>query len=183
MQIIGTPEIPSQVVDKAVRFSDYRARAGGCLLCDLVSAEIRSPERVIRRDENWVALAPWASRFPWEVLLVPREHRACLTDVGDGELSCLAEVLSWVLASLTAVHGDLSLNLVIHSAPVDPPAGQQYGDARLDRLAYSPAETFHWHLEILPRLSRQAGFEVGTGFTINSVMPEEAARRLREEGT
>ncbi len=182
MQIIGTPELPSFVVDKAVRFADYRARTGGCLLCDLVAAEEKAGDRVIRRNDSWTSLAPWASRFPWEILLVPDKHRAYLTEADDDDLASLCEVLSFSLHGLTSIHGDPSLNLVIHSAPLFPPDGEVFGDKRLDDLAYSPAEDFHWHLEIMPRLSRPAGFEVGTGFTINSVIPEEAARRLREEG-
>ena len=183
LQIIGTPELPSLVVDKAVRFADYRARTGGCLLCDLVAAEVQAAQRVIHRNDHWTALAPWASRFPWEMLLVPAEHRAYLTEANDDELAALSEVLSFSLRSLAAIHGDPSLNLVIHSAPLPPPAGEVFGDERLDDLSYSPRTDFHWHLEIMPRLSRQAGFEVGTGFTINSMIPEEAARRLRAEGS
>jgi len=183
MQIIGTPELPSFVVDKAVRFAEFRARTGGCLLCDMMAAEKNSSDRVITRNDRWTALAPWASRFPWEMLLVPCEHRAFMTEADDDDLASLSEVLSFSLRSLASIHGDPSLNLVIHSAPLLPPNGEVFGDKRLDDLAYSPADDFHWHLEIMPRLSRPAGFEVGTGFTINSVIPEEAARRLREEGS
>jgi UDPglucose--hexose-1-phosphate uridylyltransferase len=183
MQIIGTPELPSFVVDKAVRFADYRVRTGGCLLCDLVAAEEKAGDRVIRRNGAWTALAPWASRFPWEMLLVPARHQAYLTEADDDDLASLCEVLSYSLRGLAAIHGDPSLNLVIHSAPLPRAKGEEFGDKRLDDLAYSPTEDFHWHLEIMPRLSRPAGFEVGTGFTINSVIPEEAARRLREEGS
>ena len=183
MQIIGTPELPSFVVDKAVRFAEYRARTGGCLLCDLVTAERKAGDRVIIRNDRWTALSPWASRFPWEMLLAPCEHRAFMTEADDDDLASLSEVLSYSLRSLISIHGDPSLNLVIHSAPLPPPNGEVFGDKRLDDLAYSPADDFHWHLEIMPRLSRPAGFEVGTGFTINSVIPEEAARQLREEGS
>jgi UDPglucose--hexose-1-phosphate uridylyltransferase len=183
MQIIGTPEIPSLVVDKLVRFADYRTRIGGCLLCDLVKEEQRVAERVIFRNERWTALAPWASRFPWEMLLVPHEHRSTLIAAVDADLEDLAEALSFCLRGLEEVHGDPSLNLVLHSAPLPPPEGEVYGDARLDDPAFPVEAGFHWHLEILPRLSRPAGFEVGTGFTINSVIPEDVARRLRTEGS
>lgn len=182
LQIIGTPEIPSLVVDKAVRFADFRARTGGCLMCDLLAAEQDEGVRVVRSNDQWTALAPWASRFPWEMLLIPARHQAYLTEADDDNLEALADVLSFCLRRLAALHGDLSLNLVVHSAPLTPPDGEVFGDARLDAMAYSPGQDFHWHLEILPRLSRPAGFEVGTGFTINSVIPEMAARRLRAEG-
>jgi UDPglucose--hexose-1-phosphate uridylyltransferase len=181
MQIIGTPELPSLVVDKAVRFAQYHDRTGGCLLCDLAVAERKSGARVVRGNDRWLCLAPWASRFPWEMLLIPAKHQADLVQADDEDLAALAEVLSFSLRRLNAIHGDPSLNLVLHSAPVQPSAGQVYGDERMDDLAYSVHDCFHWHLEIMPRLSRPAGLEVGTGFTINSVIPEDAARQLRGE--
>lgn len=183
MQIIGTPELPSLVVDKALRFAGHRSSSGGCLLCDFLEMERSSGERLIRYNEQWTALAPWASRFPWEIILVPSAHAAGLTDAGDDGLEALAEVLSFSMRALAKVHGDPSLNLVIHNAPLPLAGGCGFGDRRLDEMNYSPGSDFHWHLEILPRLSRPAGFEVGTGFTINSVIPEAAARRLREEGS
>jgi len=183
MQIIGTPELPPLVVDKAVRFSGHRARTGRCLLCDLVDAEHEIGDRVILADDRWTALAPWASRFPWEILLVPRKHQVYLTDVDDEDLASLAGILSGCLRGLAAIHGDPCLNLVIHGAPLRPSAGRGFGDARLDVPGFSPEDDFHLHLEILPRLSRPAGFEVGTGFTINSEIPETVARRLRAKGS
>jgi UDPglucose--hexose-1-phosphate uridylyltransferase len=182
MQIIGTPELPSLVVDKALRFSEHRQTTGGCLLCDLLKTEQSSGDRVIRSNDEWTALSPWASRFPWEILLVPSAHAASLTEAGDDNLAALAEVLSFSMRSLAGIHGDPSLNLVIHNAPLPVNDEVGFGDSRLDELKYNPGKNFHWHLEILPRLSRPAGFEVGTGFTINSVIPETAARKLREEG-
>jgi len=182
MQVIGTPELPPLLVDKAVRFAEHRKRTGGCLLCDLAAAEREQGDRLIMRNDSWTALAPWASRFPWEILLVPQRHRTSMLGVDDDQLVGLAGILSFCCERLGSIHGDPSLNLVIHSAPLVPPAGERFGDSRLDDLAYSAETDFHWHLEILPRLSRQAGFEVGTGFTINSVIPETAARRLRVKG-
>ena len=183
MQIIGTPELPPIVVDKAVRFAQYRDRTGRCLLCDLAAAEKKSGDRVVRGNDRWLCLTPWASRFPWEMLLVPTRHQADLVQADDEDLAALAPVLAFSLRRLNAIHGDPSLNLVIHSAPLAPVSGELYGDERLDDLAYSVRDSFHWHLEIMPRLNRPAGLEVGTGFTINSVIPEDAAQRLRGEGS
>ena len=183
MQIIGTPELPSLLVDKAVRFARYRGRTGRCILCDLTAAEIQAAARMVQRNDRWVCLAPWASRFPWEMLLVPVRHQADLVQADDEDLAALAQVLSFSLRRLNDIHGDPSLNLVLHSAPGPPVDGQVYGDERLDDLACSVRDCFHWHLEIMPRLSRPAGLEVGTGFTINSVIPEEAAQQLRGKGS
>jgi UDPglucose--hexose-1-phosphate uridylyltransferase len=182
LQIIGTPELPPLVVDKALRFAEYRREEGGCLLCDLLERERAAEERLIRHQGQWTALAPWASRFPWEVLLVPKSHQTGLGSADDSSLEDLAEVLAFSMRALAEVHGDPSLNLVIHNAPLPAVGAAGFGEKRLDEQGYDPGLDFHWHLEILPRLSRPAGFEVGTGFTINSVIPESAARRLRGEG-
>jgi UDPglucose--hexose-1-phosphate uridylyltransferase len=181
LQIIGTPELPPLAVEKAVRFARYRRRTGRCLLCDLAAAEKAAGIRLVDGNASWLCLAPWASRFPWEMLLVPVRHRSDFIEADQKELAALAPVLSSALRRLNAIHGDPSLNLVIHSAPVAPAAGKVNGDERLDDLAYSVHDCWHWHLEIMPRLSRPAGLEVGTGFTINSVIPEDAAHRLRGE--
>jgi len=110
--------------------------------------------------EHAVVVAPYASRFSWETMIMPRRHQARITDAEDRELAAVAAALVVVCRALRAAASDPAYNLVLHSAP---PAG----------------EDFHWHLELLPRLAPLAGFETGTGFHINPVLPEEAARDLR----
>ncbi len=169
MQIIGAPEVPLLAVDKIARCTNYHQEHGRCLLCDMEAAERTTKTRLIAHNELWTGFAPWASRFPWEMLFVPRQHGASLNEATDEELAALAAVLVPAFKALFHVHGDPSLNIVIHSAMVNAAGEDQ------DREAY------HWHLEVLPRLSRPAGFEVGTGYTINAVVPEDAARWLRQE--
>lgn len=169
MQIIAAPEIPLLAAVKARRCTDYHETHGQCLLCDLQEAERKAKDRLIHVSDQWTAFAPWASRFPWEMLFVPRHHQASMNQASDEELAALAELMAPALKGLFRFHGDPSLNLVIHSATVDTAGVAQGGDS------------FHWHLEVLPRLSRPAGFEVGTGYTINSVVPEVAAEWLRRE--
>jgi UDPglucose--hexose-1-phosphate uridylyltransferase len=103
------------------------------------------------------------------MVFVPRRHAASLLGAGSDELAGLAQLLVPTLQALARRHDDPSLNLVIHSASVDA-EGQDDDDG-----------SYHWHLEVLPRLSRPAGFEVGTGYTINAVLPEEVALWLRQE--
>ncbi len=170
MQIIGAPEVPLLAACKASRFAAYRQDRGQCLLCDLEAAERASGNRIVAANDRWTALAPWASRFPWELLFIPRRHGASLAQATTEELQALAAVLSPALQRLFTFHEDPSLNIVIHSTTVDT-AGQD-----------EDGNNFHWHLEVLPRLSRPAGFEVGTGYTINSAVPEDVARWLRGEG-
>jgi len=169
MQIIGAPKSPLLAVAKAAHGAAYQREQGRCMLCDLEKSERAGGTRLITNNELWTVFAPWASRFPWEMLFVPRRHGASLNQAADGELAALAEVLSASLAALVGFHGDLSLNIVVHSTGV--------------RASGSDDEDsfYHWHLEVLPRLSRPAGLEVGTGYTINSVMPEVAAAGLRTE--
>jgi len=169
MQIIGAPEVPLLAVDKAAQCGAYYREHGRCLVCDLAAAERSDGTRLIAGNDDWTGFAPWASRFPWEMLFVPHSHQASLNQATDQNLMSLARVLAPALKALFALHEDPSLNIVVHSATVDELGRAEDEDAN------------HWHLEVLPRLGRPAGFEVGTGYTINSVIPEDAARRLRQE--
>jgi len=180
MQIIATPEVPGLAVDRSLRWEAHRASSGGCLMCDLVSEERRNGSRVVAENGQGVVVTPWASRFPFEMILMPENHAPSLADADKAEFPGLADLLAKALVGLKKLHGDLSLNLVFHAAPLRGPEG--WSDGRLASLSRPPEDIFHWHVEILPRLSRTAGFEVGTGFSINSVLPEEAARLLRGEG-
>lgn len=169
MQIIGAPEVPLLAAEKAARCAAYRQEHQRCLVCDVEAAERAGGARLIAGNDLWTAFAPWASRFPWEMLFVPRRHGSSLLQATDAELAALAEVLAPALRCLARRHGEPSLNLVFHNAAVDT-EGRDVG-----------ADSYHWHLEVLPRLGRPAGFEVGTGYTINAVVPEEAARWMRQE--
>ena len=176
LQILATPLVPALVREKQDRMDRHRRRTDRCLLCDLLEAERKLGVRVIAENDGWTALAPWASRFPWEMMLIPHRHQDSIQAAVSGELQELAGLLKDVLGRLDALHGNPPLNLISHGAPlVNGDRGEYSGEEA------SASEGFHWHLEICPRLARWAGFEAGTGFVINSVLPEEAARRLRQE--
>ena len=176
LQILATPMVPAVVSEKLERMDRHRIEPGRCLVCDLLAAEKSNGDRVIAENGGWTALAPWASRFPWEMILIPRRHQGSILAAASEELSQLADLLGEVLGRLDALHGNPPLNVIFHGAPL------VIGD-RNEYFAEGPAapDGFHWHVEICPRLARLAGFETGTGFAINSVFPEEAARRLRGE--
>ena len=169
MQIIGAPAVPLLAREKTQRCAAYRHKHGRCLLCDVARAERGAGSRLIAANDQWTAFAPWASRFPWEMLFVPQRHGASFAESSDAELAALASLLVPSFRGLARFHGDPSLNMVIHSANISPDGGADDDGS------------YHWHLEILPRLSRPAGFEVGTGYTINSVVPEDVADWLRRE--
>lgn len=161
LQIIATPMVPITVLEKVRHLEEHREQHGTCLLCELVQREEAAGQRLVAASPHWVALAPWASRYSYEMRLVPRRHAASLAAADGQELADLAALLGACVARLEAQVPGVSFNLVIHGAPLAGGAG------------------FHWHLEILPRLSRQAGYEAGSGFAINSTPPETAAARLR----
>ncbi|MFT5784229.1 MAG: UDPglucose--hexose-1-phosphate uridylyltransferase, partial [Candidatus Krumholzibacteriia bacterium] len=152
------------------RAKEYLTANNSCIVCDMVTAELEQKDRIVACNDDWLCLTPWASRFPWELLFVPRRHNSTLMQAQDHELRALAEVISPALKKLFKRHGDLSLNIVVHNASLGATGEVQNAAAN------------HWHLEVLPRLSRPAGFEVGTGYAINAVVPEDAARWLREDG-
>jgi len=178
LQIIGTPRPPLLTVEKALRLDAWRQRHGTCLLCALADAERRDGSRLVAADAHWTAVTPWASRFPYEVLLVPSRHAPSPLETGAAN-AALADVLGRVLRALRRIHGDLSLNVVFHLAP-RPLPGAGFAEPALDALGERAVTQWHGHIEILPRLSRLAGFEAGTGYAINAVEPERAAAALRE---
>jgi UDPglucose--hexose-1-phosphate uridylyltransferase len=137
--------------------------------------------RLVAANDAGIVTAAVAGRYPFEMLLIPSRHAPVLDRGAAGDFTGLGELLAHALGALRRLKGDCSLNLVFHGTPRVGPGGRDR-DPRLAALVHDPATIFHWHLEIIPRLSRSAGFEIGTGFTINAVLPEEAARLLRAEG-
>jgi UDPglucose--hexose-1-phosphate uridylyltransferase len=179
MQVIATGVVPDQAVDRAVRWDDHQEATGRCLLCDIRADEREDRSRLVAANGAGIVTAAVAGRYPFEMLLIPTRHAPVLDRGAAGDFAGLGELLAQSLGALRRLKGDCSLNLVFHGAP-RVAAGDR--DPRLNALVHDPAAIFHWHLEIIPRLSRSAGFEIGTGFTINAVLPEEAARQLRAEG-
>jgi UDPglucose--hexose-1-phosphate uridylyltransferase len=128
-----------------------------------VRDEVAHPERLVFEDSASVCFAPYASRSPFELWVVPRHHAADFGTATDAQLVSAAETLQGVLRLLASL-GDPAYNLILHTAPLRE---------RVD-------ETYHWHWEIHPRLREIAGLELGTGLPVNPVSPEEAARELLE---
>lgn len=163
-QIIATPMVPAEVRNELEGFHRYAQATGRCIFCDLVAQEAAERERLVIQEKHFLALAPFASRFPFELWIVPTEHQYDFVQVREGQVRELARVLRVCLRKLSVLLRDPPYNLVLHTSPVNEPEVKQY----------------HWHLEILPRLTVIAGFELGTGYYINPTPPELAARYLRE---
>lgn len=117
-------------------------------------------------NDAFLALSPYAARFPFETWILPKEHEVSFAAFTDRERAPLARLLQDVLGRLDRALHDPPFNYYIHTAPCNAREGRD----------------FHWHIEITPRVTETAGFERGTGFYINPVMPEDAAARLRATG-
>jgi UDPglucose--hexose-1-phosphate uridylyltransferase len=137
-------------------------REGECPFCRLVRDESRRPERLVWEDASSIAFAPYASRSPFEVWIVPRRHEADFGRATAPDVAATAEALRQVLARLSASLDGPPYNLVLHTAPL-----REQVDA-----------TYHWHWEIHPRLREIAGLELGTGLPVNPVSPEDAVEEL-----
>ncbi|MFW5868142.1 MAG: galactose-1-phosphate uridylyltransferase, partial [Armatimonadota bacterium] len=173
-QIMAIPVVPGRVKKKLVAAREYYARKERCIFCDLLAQELQLDERIVMDNGRFVAMTPYASRFPFELAIYPREHSHDFTAMDEPTRAALAEILQHSLAYLRPALGAPSYNFIINVAPnrVPRPGKADYWSTlHLD---------YHWHVEILPRVTSIAGFEWGTGFYINPVAPEDAARFLRE---
>ena len=165
-QLIATPIIPIMVSEELNGANQYYGMKERCVWCDIVRQERRSPrKRMIAEANGFAALAPFAPRFPFETWILPTRHRSAFEESGVDELRGLAELLGDFLRRIDRVLNGPPFNFMLHTAP----------------LRDGALEHFHWHLEIIPKLTNVAGYEWGSGFFINPVPPEDAAAALRED--
>jgi UDPglucose--hexose-1-phosphate uridylyltransferase len=162
-QLIALPVVPRTVVEELDAAERYRCENGRCLFCDLVERELAAG-RLVRESMSFVAVAPYASRVPYETWIFPRRHGAHFDEIAPDEAAELGAFLHGVLTQVERVADRPAYNFYVHAAPFAAPASVPY----------------HWHLEVVPRTTTQAGFEWGTGFAINPLPPEVAAARLRD---
>ena len=162
-QLIALPIVPRRVreeVDSAKRYYDEKER---CIFCDMIRQEIDIGDRMILGNDYFIALAPYAPRFPFETWILPRQHSSAFENMPTPYYGSLAEVLRDFLGRLDSALSFPSYNFVVHTSPL----GEEINDH------------YHWHIEMMPKLTKVAGFEWGTGFYINPTPPEESARFLR----
>ncbi|MFA6142775.1 MAG: galactose-1-phosphate uridylyltransferase [Candidatus Omnitrophota bacterium] len=161
-QLIALPIVPKRVqeeIDGAAKYYDYKER---CVFCDMIREELTDKDRIIYNDDKFVAFCPYVSRFAYEVWILPKKHMSDFIDMGRDDVPCFAKALRNSLAMMKGLLGDPSYNFIIHTSPIN-------GHERVD---------YHWHVEIMPKLSKVAGFEWGSGFYIDPVPPEVAAKNL-----
>lgn len=162
-QLIALPIIPILVkeeTDSAKRFFDLKER---CIFCDIINQELDFRERVIYENTKYVAIAPFAPRAPFETWILPKRHESNFQPP-NRDFSSLAEILQVILKQIDKILEVPPYNFVIHTSPFQDEINEYY----------------HWHIEILPKLTKIAGFEWGSGFFINPTPPEEAARFMKE---
>jgi UDPglucose--hexose-1-phosphate uridylyltransferase len=173
-QLIATPIIPTVVVNELNSCREHYNRRERCLFCDLLRQEQRLEERICLETEHFLAMAPFAASTPFETWILPKKHQHDFTLANDDDLRGLAAVLRDFLRRARALLNDPPYNLVLHTVPnAHPRPGRPNYWSTLEH-------DYHWHIEFAPRTNRLAGFEWGSGYTINPTPPEEAARLLAE---
>jgi UDPglucose--hexose-1-phosphate uridylyltransferase len=162
-QLIALPIVPTAVateLDGARRYFEFRER---CVFCDIVRQELSDGARLIHANEAFVVVAPWAPKVPFETWILPRVHRAAYEATPAPDLARLADALGTALRRLQVALAGAAYNFILHTSPLGQPDLPHY----------------HWHVEIMPKVTQVAGFEWGSGFYINPTRPEDAAAFLR----
>ena len=183
-QLIATPVVPN-IISRELRGAlEYYNFRGRCIFCDIARQEREHGVRVVIDDPDFIVFEPFASRFPFETWIIPARHNSQFERLAGREMGRLAAVLQDTLRRLEKALENPPYNYIIHSAPF------YTHDAEVFRGVLGPPpvlkdgglEHYHWHIEIIPRLTKVAGFEWGTGLYINPVPPETCAEYLREAG-
>lgn len=162
-QVVAFPVVPPALEERLRGCEAHHAAGGTCVYCDLLKAELAAGARVVFEASQVVVLAPYASRVPFEVMLLPRAHAARFEEASDEELTGLATALRRVLTGIDWALERPAFNLALYTGPFDAGADGW----------------FHWHVEVAPRVTRMGGLEWGSGLHRNPVAPEEAASVLR----
>jgi UDPglucose--hexose-1-phosphate uridylyltransferase len=162
-QLIALPIVPMSVKEEMDASKKYFESKERCLLCDIISQELETGKRVIYENDKYIALAPFAPREPFETWILPKKHESNFMP-SDKSFSSLAEILQRILKQLDRVIDTPPYNYIIHTSPFKEETNDYY----------------HWHIEIVPKLTKTAGFEWGSGFFINPTPPEESAKFMRD---
>jgi len=162
-QLITTPIVPITVMHEMEGANVFYKYRGRCLFCDMVRQELATRSRIVYEGDIFVSFAPYASRFPFELWILSKNHSSHFENSQKLEIEDLAKTLKKTLLKLESSLEFPPYNYIIHTTPFN----------------YGEIEYYHWHIEIIPRLTNVAGFEWGSGFYINTVKPETAAEFLR----
>ncbi len=162
-QIIALDRVPAFAQAELLSCHEHWIANQQCAFCQLIEQEQNDAERIVLRNEKFVAICPFASRLPYEIWILPVKHAADFDAVPNADLAAFAQMVKKVLARLEQLIPNVAYNYHIHSAPFDSDCYDHY----------------HWHMELIPRVAGLAGFELATGLFVNPVLPEQAAQQLR----
>jgi UDPglucose--hexose-1-phosphate uridylyltransferase len=163
-QLVALPFVPREARDKIQGSRRHFKAVRRCIYCDIIRRESEQGQRLVLESARYLAFCPYASRFGYETWIAPKNHAPRFEQTPGQDIASFAETLRAVIVKLNGVSDNPPFNYVIHSASGDKSADDYY----------------HWHMEILPQITRAAGFEWGTGMHMNSIAPEDAARLLRD---
>ncbi|MEW6291082.1 MAG: galactose-1-phosphate uridylyltransferase [Thermodesulfobacteriota bacterium] len=163
-QLIALPIVPGRIVSEMTGSLSYYKYKERCVYCDMIHQEIKTEDRVVCQNDYFLAIAPYAPRSPFEMWILPKRHASSYISQDHSSFQALAAIFSESMRRLNACIPNVPYNFVLHASP----------------LRSEPLEYFHWHFEIMPKLTQIAGFEWGSGFYINPTPPEDAAKFLKE---
>ncbi|MBU1087188.1 MAG: galactose-1-phosphate uridylyltransferase [Candidatus Omnitrophica bacterium] len=164
-QLIALPIVPKKIKEALRGAEKYYGFKERCVYCDIIDQELEAQERMICENENFLAFSPFAACTPFEIWILPKKHCSHFYLISEDLLYDFSAILKDVLWRLKKILTDPPFNFIINTAPIQHE--QELG-------------FYHWHMQILPKLTRAAGFEWGTGFYINPSPPEQTAKLLRE---
>lgn len=172
-QLIAVPLVPPVTVAELRNCRDFFEQRKRCIFCDIIDFELQMGERIVREFPGYLIFAPFASCLPFELRLFPKQHLHDFTLLDDASLGELAVAMKDMLLRLKKVLHDPPFNFILHTSPtLQPRPGRP-------EFWTSIEYDYHWHIELVPRITPIAGFEWGSGFHINQTPPEEAAAFLR----
>ena len=163
-QLIALPVVPTSVLDELDGCRTHYQQKERCIYCDIVRQALSDGHRIVAENPEFLCVTPFAPRFPFEMWILPKRHAAYFEEIQKSQFEFLAAMLSEALRRMDKVLARPAYNFMLHSSPLHEKTGDYY----------------HWHLEIIPKLTQVAGFEWGSGFYINPVSPEESAKFLRD---
>jgi len=162
-QLIALPIVPKRVSEElkgALEYWNFKER---CVFCDIIRQESQDGARVVAENQEFILISPYAPKSPFETWILPKRHQSCFEMIDDEQIACLAKILNLLMKKMAKALGGPPFNYMLHTAPL-----------------HKDPQHYHWHLEVMPKLSQVAGFEWGSGFYINPAPPEDAAEALRD---
>ncbi|MBM3244524.1 MAG: galactose-1-phosphate uridylyltransferase [Candidatus Omnitrophica bacterium] len=164
-QLIALPMVPKNVMEELKGAHDYYEYRERCIFCDVIRQEAQEKERIILENKYFVSFFPFVSRFPFEIWIMPKKHNSHFCRMSAEEIPAFSAILKDTITKIKKVFVNLSYNYIIHTSPINGDGG---------------SDGYHWHLEFMPKLTRVAGFEWGTGFYLVPTPPELAAQYLKD---